>query len=59
MTKAKTQLIKHHEKNPANQPFQLAGKKNLTKKKAWWQLGNNNNPKAKKQKQADKKGEQV
>ena len=31
-------------KNPALQPFQLNGKKNLTKKKAWWQRGTTNNP---------------
>lgn len=31
-------------KNPAAQPFQLTGKKNVTKKKAWWQRGHTNNP---------------
>ena len=39
---------KNHVKNPAAQPFQINGRKNLTKKRAWWQLGNNNNPKQKK-----------
>ena len=28
---------------PANQPFCIRGRKNLTKKKAWWQVGNSNN----------------
>ena len=38
---------KNHPNNPANQAFNLHGRKNLTKKKAWWQLGNNNNRKNK------------
>lgn len=39
---------KNHVKNPAAQPFQLgAGRKNLTKRKAWWQVGNDNNRKVK------------
>lgn len=28
---------------PANQPFCIRGKKNLTKKNSWWQVGNSNN----------------
>ena len=27
---------KNHEKNPANQPFVGAGRKNLTKVRSWW-----------------------
>ncbi len=27
---------KYHPKNPANQAFVGAGKKNLTKKRSWW-----------------------
>lgn len=38
---------KNHAGNPANQPFNIRGRKNLTKKSAWWQLGNNNNRKKK------------
>ena len=38
----------NHPSNPAAQPFQLSGRKNLTKKRAWWQLGNTNNPGSKK-----------
>lgn len=33
---------------PSRQPFCITGKKNLTKRRSWWQLGNSNNPKAKK-----------
>ena len=36
---------KNHPSNPAAQPFNVKGCKNLTKSKAWWQLGNNNNRK--------------
>ena len=44
----------NHPSNPAAQPFQLSGRKNLTKKRAWWQLGNTNNPGSKKkQKEAE------
>ena len=32
---------------PGNQPFCIKGRKNLTKLKAWWQVGNSNNPKQK------------
>lgn len=28
---------------PAHQPFCIKGRKNLTKKAAWWQVGNSNN----------------
>lgn len=30
---------------PHNQSFNVAARKNLTKKAAWWQKGNNNNKK--------------
>lgn len=33
---------------PHRQPFCINGKKNLTKRRAWWQLGNSNNQKTKK-----------
>ena len=41
---------KHHAKNPANQAFNIGGRKNLTKAKAWWQLGKSNNRSSKKAK---------
>ena len=30
---------------PHRQPFCVSPRRNLTKKKAWWQLGNSNNRK--------------
>lgn len=27
---------KNHVSNPANQPFNLNGRRNLTKKRSWW-----------------------
>ena len=30
---------KYHPSNPGNQPFVGAGRKNLTKKNSWWQVG--------------------
>lgn len=45
---------KYHVKNPANQPFVGAGRKNLTKKNSWWNASsgtfwrNRSKPKAKK-----------
>lgn len=44
---------KYNPSNPANQPFQLNGRKNLTKTKAWWQLGTSNNRSVSKKKQQD------
>ena len=41
------QKYKNHPSNPAAQGFNLNGRKNLTKKKAWWQIGDNNNSKKK------------
>lgn len=38
---------------PHKQGFCVSPKRNLTKKKAWWQLGNSNNPKPRKQKDED------
>ena len=32
---------------------EMLGKKNLTKRKAWWQLGNSNNPKKGKKRDED------
>lgn len=38
--------VRQHEKCPCNQPFNIKHvKHNLTKTKAWWQRGNNNNGK--------------
>lgn len=39
---------KYHPKNPANQPFRINGRKNISKSKAWWQLGKSNNVSRKK-----------
>lgn len=36
---------KYHPKNPANQMFIGDGRRNLTKKSAWWQRGNSNTAK--------------
>lgn len=33
---------------PNKQFFNIAPKKNVSKKRAWWQLGRDNNPKVKK-----------
>lgn len=38
---------------PHLQPFCINGKKNLTKRKAWWQLGNSNNPEKGKKRDED------
>lgn len=35
--------FKDHKRNPANQPFNINGKKNQAKKKAWFQVGKSNN----------------
>lgn len=43
----KKATMKSNKRNPANQPFNVKGKKNITKSKAWWQLGNSNNKKFK------------
>lgn len=33
---------KYHPRNPANQSFNVKGRKNLTKTRAWFQLGTSN-----------------
>ena len=33
---------KYHPSNPANQPFNINGRKNLTKTRAWFQVGKTN-----------------
>jgi hypothetical protein len=38
MSKNQTQY-KHKENNPANQPFNVKARHNLTKKKSWWSNG--------------------
>lgn len=35
--------FKDHEKNPANQGFNVTARFNKTKKRAWWQVGKSNN----------------
>lgn len=32
-------MFKNHPSNPANQPFGLSGRKNLTKINSWWKVG--------------------
>lgn len=39
---------KYHPKNPANQVFNVTARKNKTKQKAWFQVGNSNNKSVKK-----------
>jgi len=38
-------IYKNHKGNPANQPFNVSARKNLTKKNAWWQVGKSNKAK--------------
>ncbi len=37
----------NHPNTPHNQPFNVNGRRNLTKRRAWWQIGNHNNGKQK------------